>query len=98
VYWGLTALCLLGEPNALDREETIKYVLSCQTEEGNSRNRAAKAGGFGAHAGHDPHIIYTLSAIQILAIQDALSAIDHETVIKCILLLNPDNRHNLFTK
>ena len=36
VYWGLTALCLLGEPDALDRDETIKYVLSCQTEEGSS--------------------------------------------------------------
>jgi geranylgeranyl transferase type-2 subunit beta len=34
VYWGLTALFLLGEPKALDRDEMIKYVLSCQTEEG----------------------------------------------------------------
>jgi len=36
VYWGLTALFLLGEPHALDRDETIMYVLSCQTEEGTS--------------------------------------------------------------
>ena len=34
VYWGLTALCLLGEPNILDRDEMIKYVQSCQTDEG----------------------------------------------------------------
>jgi prenyltransferase beta subunit len=34
VYWGLNALFLLGEPHALDRDEIIKYVLSCQTEEG----------------------------------------------------------------
>lgn len=34
VYWGLSALCLLGHQDALDRTEIIKYVKSCQTEEG----------------------------------------------------------------
>ena len=34
VYWGLTALCILGKPEVLDRDEMVKYVLSCQTEEG----------------------------------------------------------------
>jgi geranylgeranyl transferase type-2 subunit beta len=34
VYWGYTALCLLGHPQALDRDEMLKYVLSCQTKEG----------------------------------------------------------------
>jgi geranylgeranyl transferase type-2 subunit beta len=53
----------------------IKYVQSCETEEG----------GFGAHPGHDGHITTTLYVIQILAIEDALSSIDHEKVIKCIL-------------
>jgi len=43
-------------------------------------------GGFGAHAGHDAHMIYTCSAIQILAIQDALSSVDHEKVINCAFL------------
>jgi geranylgeranyl transferase type-2 subunit beta len=45
-------------------------------------------GGFGAHVGHDAHLIYTLSAIQILAIQDSLSIIDHEKVIQCNLPKN----------
>jgi hypothetical protein len=34
VYWGLTATCLLGCPQTLNREEMIRYVQSCQTEEG----------------------------------------------------------------
>jgi geranylgeranyl transferase type-2 subunit beta len=41
-------------------------------------------GGFGAHEGHDAHMIYTCSAIQILAIEDALSSIDTEKVISCM--------------
>lgn len=86
MYWGLTALCLLGKPEALDRDEMIKYVLSCQTEEGMLKTFLwLMEGGFGAHVGHDAHILYTCSAIQILAIQDALSVIDHEKVIKCMI-------------
>jgi prenyltransferase beta subunit len=43
-----------------------------------------KIGGFGAHVGHDAHLIYTCSAVQILAIQDALDSLDAEKVINCI--------------
>lgn len=63
LYWGLTALCLLGAPEALDRNEAIQFVLNCYDE---------KSGGFGAHPGHDPHLLYTLSALQVLFVEDAL--------------------------
>jgi geranylgeranyl transferase type-2 subunit beta len=33
VYWGLVALCLLNRPDALNREDMIKYVLTCWDEE-----------------------------------------------------------------
>ena len=66
VYWGLTALHLLGHPEALPREDTIKLVLSCQGENG----------GFGAAPGHDPHMLYTTSAIQILVTIDALDTLE----------------------
>ena len=62
VYWGLTALHLIGHPDALPRDQTIKFVLECQNEDG----------GFGAAPGHDSHMLYTLSAVQILATIDAL--------------------------
>lgn len=29
VYWGLTALCIMGRQDALPREEMIQYVLEC---------------------------------------------------------------------
>ena len=33
VYWGLTALCIMGHQDALPREEMIDYVLSCWDDE-----------------------------------------------------------------
>ncbi|KAH0534201.1 hypothetical protein FGG08_007212 [Glutinoglossum americanum] len=66
LYWGLTALHLLGHPEALPRAETIAFVISCQHENG----------GFGAAPGHDAHMLYTVSAIQILATIDALDELD----------------------
>ena len=68
MYWGLTALHLLGHPEALPRDETINFVLSCQHE----------SGGFGAAPGHDAHMLYTVSAIQILATVDALVELDRK--------------------
>ena len=66
MYWGLTALHLLGCPGGLPRIDTIDFVLSCQHENG----------GFGAAPGHDAHMLYTVSAVQILATIDALDELD----------------------
>ena len=66
LYWGLTALHLMGRPEALPREETIKFVLSCQHENG----------GFGAAPRHDAHLLSTVSAVQILATIDALDQLE----------------------
>ncbi len=57
---------LLGHPEGLPREATIEFVISCQHENG----------GFGAAPGHDAHMLYTVSAIQILATVDALEDLD----------------------
>ncbi|KAL9597404.1 MAG: hypothetical protein Q9219_005157 [cf. Caloplaca sp. 3 TL-2023] len=66
VYWGLTALHLLRYPDALPRAETVEFVLSCQHANG----------GFGAAPGHDAHMLYTVSAVQILVTVDALDELD----------------------
>lgn len=29
IYWGLNALCIMGQPEALDRGEVIDFVMSC---------------------------------------------------------------------
>ena len=85
VYWGLTALHLLGRPDGLPRDATIDFVLSCQHENG----------GFGAAPGHDPHMLYTVSAIQILATVHALDALEgeghagKEKVVQCARSVAP---------
>ncbi|KAK4140310.1 terpenoid cyclases/protein prenyltransferase alpha-alpha toroid [Dichotomopilus funicola] len=66
LYWGLTSLHLLGQPDALPRAETIDFVLSCQHE----------TGGFGAAPGHDAHMLSTVSAVQILAMVDAFDELE----------------------
>ncbi|KAJ3513596.1 hypothetical protein NLJ89_g2870 [Agrocybe chaxingu] len=78
IYWGFTAVCILGRPDALDRDEMIDFVMSCWDEE---------AGAFGAHPDHDAHLLSTLSAIQILVMQDALDRLDVDRVVKFILSL-----------
>lgn len=40
-------------------------------------------GTFGAHPGHDGHILGTLSAIQILVIQDAVDKADVDRIVAC---------------
>ncbi|KAL2757395.1 hypothetical protein ACRALDRAFT_2099904 [Sodiomyces alcalophilus JCM 7366] len=66
VYWGLNALHLLGHPDALPRDKTIDFVLSCQHP----------SGGFGAAPGHDAHMLPTLYGIQILVMLDALDVLE----------------------
>ncbi|OAP55058.1 hypothetical protein AYL99_10758 [Fonsecaea erecta] len=66
VYWGLTALHLLGHPDALPRDETLQFVFACQNPDG----------GFGAAPGHDSHMLYTVSAVQILATINALDELE----------------------
>ena len=34
------------------------------------------AGGFAGNIGHDPHLLYTLSAVQVLALFDKLNVLD----------------------
>lgn len=74
VYWSLTALSILKSPEQVnelmglttpkgDRPAIVDWVLQCHDP---------RSGGFGGNIGHDGHLLYTLSAIQILALADSL--------------------------
>ncbi|KAF9589559.1 hypothetical protein IFM89_025685, partial [Coptis chinensis] len=76
-YWGLATLDLLGKLGTVDRDEVVSWVLQCQHE----------SGGFAGNVGHDPHLFYTLSAVQILALLGKLDVLDYENVSDCILKL-----------
>lgn len=63
------------------RKELVAWVLACQRENG----------GFGGSIGHDAHLLYTLSAIQVLAILDALDKVDRDrTAAYVASLQRPD--------
>lgn len=62
VYWCVTAMDLMHSLHLLDRSDILAFVESC----------LVSTGGFSAAPSHDAHLLYTLSAIQILITFDAL--------------------------
>lgn len=58
VYWGLTAMALMGRLEEMDTEAVADWVLSCRKGE-------AGGGGFGASPRNDAHLLSTLSAVQV---------------------------------
>ena len=91
IYWGLTALCIMGHQDALDRDQMVDFVMRCWDDEAGLfrpcpivlQPHAISLGAFGAHPDHDAHILSTLSAIQIMIMQDALDRVDVDRVVKC---------------
>jgi geranylgeranyl transferase type-2 subunit beta len=75
VYWGLTAMSLLGQLERMERDEILAFVRACQDE---------GSGGIGASPGHDPHLLYTLSALQV-SMRRLL--MDYHLNYYCIILL-----------
>ncbi|THG10386.1 hypothetical protein TEA_000224 [Camellia sinensis var. sinensis] len=80
-YWGLTTLDLLGKIDEVNSEEVVSWVMKCQHE----------SGGFGGNIGHDPHLLYTLSAIQVLALFDKTNILDIDKVSNYIAGLQNDD-------
>ncbi|CCU98918.1 unnamed protein product [Malassezia sympodialis ATCC 42132] len=84
VYWGLCALEIMHAGDALDRDALIEFVLSCYDE---------TTGGFGSYPSHDAHMLSTLSAIQILALKDALPVLGERRarIVQFVLQLQRPN-------
>lgn len=59
-----------------NKEEILKFIKQCQH----------KSGGISASVGHDPHLLYTLSAVQILVLLDSLNenVIDLNKVVEFV--------------
>ena len=81
IYWAATGLELIDQLDALDGPAIVNFVLECQHPNG----------GFGGNVDHDPHILYTLSAVQILVLFDALPRLDAAKVLEYVAALQqPD--------
>ena len=96
IYWGLSALSLIKREGQLlnpdksqytspievhSKDKIIDFVMSCYNPDG----------GFGGNIKHDSHILYTLSAIQILVMLDARDLLDIDKTTKYIKLLEQDD-------
>ncbi|KAL5013014.1 hypothetical protein ScPMuIL_011565 [Solemya velum] len=81
IYWGLTAMDLVKQLDRMSKEEVLEFVQSCQHE----------CGGFGASTGHDPHLLYTLSAVQVLVLYDAVDCVDVGKVIEFVKTLQEED-------
>lgn len=88
----------MDRKDALDREEMIAWVMRCWDDEMGEHTHLSLlrlmgptvessvsfvAGAFGAHPRHDGHLLATLSAIQILAMQDAMDRLDKQRIARC---------------
>lgn len=91
IYWTYAALSLLvsaseankvlGVTTSIDdsRPTIVEWVLKCFD---------AKSGGFGGNIGHDGHLLYTLSALQILVMAEHdLTQLPVEDIVKFIASL-----------
>ena len=82
MYWGLTVMDLMHNLDQMNKDEVLDFVRQCQHE----------CGGFGASVGHDPHMLYTLSAIQVgntNGIQDDLRETQHRMITESSHLAIP---------
>uniref|UniRef100_A0A3P8ZWB9 Geranylgeranyl transferase type II subunit beta n=1 Tax=Esox lucius TaxID=8010 RepID=A0A3P8ZWB9_ESOLU len=71
IYWGLTVMDLMGQLTRMNQQEISDFIKSCQHD----------CGGISASIGHDPHLLYTLSAIQILCLYDNVHILDVDKVV-----------------
>ena len=73
---------LIGSLPLMDRPSILRFVLACHHP---------ASGGFSGNVGHDPHLLYTLSAVQLLLILDADDLIPRDAVTRYVASLQqPD--------
>jgi len=70
IYWGVTAMAMMKKLDLMNKDAILEFVESC----------AHPCGGFSASVNHDPHLLYTLSAIQIMCTYDAVDRLDKAKV------------------
>lgn len=59
IYWGVTALDLMDHVSRIDQASIVEFIKRCQ---------CPISGGISPCENHDPHILYTLSAVQVIKI------------------------------
>merc|ERR1719186_301710 len=75
MYWGVAAMDLMNKLEKMEKDKIISFLVSCQDS----------SGGFRPVEGHDPHLLNTLSAVQVAVMYDCVDSIDTEAVVKYVV-------------
>ncbi|BES95329.1 Geranylgeranyl transferase [Nesidiocoris tenuis] len=82
MYWVLTTLAVAKKLDTVQRDQFLDFIDECWD---------SSSGGYSACPGHDPHILYTLSAVQIAATLDAIERLPSDDIVRYVRSLqNPD--------
>ena len=82
IYWLTTCLDLLHSLKLLDQDYVLDYIQKCYH---------SSSGGYSPSPNHDPHLLYTLSAVQVLVQFNRMDLIDRESLAKYIQGLQQDD-------
>lgn len=74
IYWGAGAMHVLNRFHEMPRDEVVDFALACRNADG----------GFGGGPGHDSHMLYTLSAVQVLCMFNAEDRIDRDATARWV--------------
>jgi geranylgeranyl transferase type-2 subunit beta len=75
LYWCMTAMDLIYARDKMPKADILEFISSCFDE---------ASGGFAACPGHDAHVLYTLSAIQILVSFEAMQDRYRDGVVRYV--------------
>ncbi|KRZ23579.1 Geranylgeranyl transferase type-2 subunit beta [Trichinella pseudospiralis] len=81
VFWCLTALDIASSLDKVNAQDVIEFVLSCQHSNG----------GFSSSVDNDPHLLHTLSAVQILTIYNCTNLMNIDGVVEYVKKLQQED-------
>jgi len=75
IYWLTTCLDLLHSLKLVDENFILKYIENCHDKQ---------SGGYSPSPKHDAHLLYTLSAVQVLVLFNRMDLIDRESLVNYV--------------
>jgi geranylgeranyl transferase type-2 subunit beta len=82
IYWLCTCIDLLHSLKLIDQDYVIDYIQKCHDK---------NSGGYSPSPNHDPHLLYTLSAVQVLVQLNRIDLIDKQSLCLYIKQLQQED-------
>ncbi|KIM44141.1 hypothetical protein M413DRAFT_443183 [Hebeloma cylindrosporum] len=81
VYWGFTALSIMGRPDALDRDEMVEFVMSCWDDEAVIMSLQQPSGVFAGDCWGEIDTRFLYCAVNALSLLGRLDELDREKTV-----------------